>query len=361
MILRHIFLFTWLFFGSMSLHAVTVANLYSASVQLPARLDEPSLLKQAFNQAVDEVLVRVSGQAESLDGRVLEAAHENVSGWVAQHTVTTLPNLVEFDGEIETAKQVNVSFYRESINRFLFSNNLPVWGSNRPSILVWLVQDTAGVREMAGAKQPSNALSNFFVQSKKLGLPTYAPLIDDHDKQALGSSALWGFFEEDILSASQRYQTDVVFAMRMGQYGTNITVDGVLLIPTVGVQRISLTGAEESLVMKQVSEQLALLLSQRYASIRSPGSSKQFAIRVSGVENYSALERLKNYLISVGVVREAHVTQIQSDIVEFSLQLDGTIEIFKNSIALNSVLSPVSLSALDPDANRVEMFQYKGK
>ena len=360
MILRHIFLFAWVVFFSASASAVTVSNLYNASIQLPARLSESDLLNQAFSQSIDDVLFRVSGQPASIDQDVLAAAHRNARAWVAQHTIQDLPDLVEFDGELQTARQVNVSFYSESINRFLYDNGLSVWGSNRPSILIWLVQEERGVRSVSGAREPSAELSELFTNSQQLGLPTYAPLQDNVDKRALSSGALWGFFEEDILQASQRYQTDVVFAIRMSEYGNSVNVDGALFSPGMAPQRISVNQPTESEALKGITDQLAEALSKRYASVRSAGNSQALAVKVSGVNTYKALQNLKRYLDTVGVVRESHIQQIEGDNVEFLLQLDGSVDKFKNSVALNTMLSPTQLNALDPDANRVEMFEYKG-
>ncbi len=360
MILRHIFLFAWVLFFSVSVSAANVANLYTASVQLPARLNESDLLNQAFNQAVDKVLFRVSGQKASIGSDVLASAHKSARGWVAQHRIQDLPDLVEFDGELQTARQVNVSFYSESINRFLYANGLAVWGSNRPSILLWLVQEKDGVRTVSGARQPSAELGQMFAYGKELGLPTYAPLQDRVDANALSAGALWGFFEDDILQASERYQTDVVFAVRMGQYGNAVNVDGVLFAPGAVPQRLSVNAPSEAVANEMIVEQLAEALSNRYASVRSAGSAQSLPVKVTGVNTYQALQNVKQYLDKVGVVRESRIQLIEGDSVELLLELDGSVDKFRNSVALNSMLLPKSLSALDPDANRVEMFEYKG-
>lgn len=338
--------FVWLLLLSSMGHAVQVSNLYSSVVQVPASSGDKQLLNQAFNQAIDDVLLRVSGQPDKLSSAVLAKAHENSASWVMQHSVV--------------GSTVNVSFYKESVDRFLFDQGLPVWGSNRPSILVWLIEESSGSRKMFGANQPSTALSELFDGAKLHGLPVYAPLVDSVDREVLDSSALWGFFEEDILKASERYQTDVVLAVRISQYRGEAVVDSMLLSPNQSARLLSVTSATKQEAMREVLLKVSAMLSDRYASTRLANPNELY-VKVNGVSDYRAMSSLKNYLSSIDVVKQLQLSSIVDGQVEFNMSLNGTEEKFKNSVALNSLLAALPVSPLDYDASHVIKYQYTGK
>ncbi|WP_233402147.1 DUF2066 domain-containing protein [Marinomonas ostreistagni] len=342
-------------------HAVQVSNLYSSVVQVPSSLEGSQMLQRAFNEAIDDVLIRVSGQQQGLSDSVLRKAHQAASSWVAQHSVQDVVDLVEGAGGLESAKEINVTFYKESVDGFLFDNQLPVWSSNRPSILVWLIEDQNGQRQMFGANKPSQALSGLFEGAKHFGLPVYAPLLDSTDLNALSAGALWGFFEDDIQAASQRYQTDIVLAVRLSQYHGESVVDSMLLSPNQSSNLISVTKPTTQEAMSEVLVRLSSLLSDRYASVQMSTPYEMF-VKVNGVKNYTAMSTLRQYLSSIGVVNQVQLNSIVNGGVGFDLKLNGTPEKFANSVALNTVLTKsLSDAPYDSMQRSVLQYQYTGK
>lgn len=344
----------WLLMLSSLGHAAQVSSLYSSVVQVPASLDDQQLLDRAFYQAIDDVLVRVSGQESDLSDNILRQAHRSAASWVAQHSVKDV-----LAGE-ETAKEVNVTFYKESVDRFLFTQGLPVWGNDRPSILVWMIDDSSGTRQMLGTKRPSRELSVFFDKAKHYGLPVYAPLVDDEDRRTLNSSALWGFFEGDILSASQRYQTDVVLALRMSEYRGDAVAEAMLLSPNQASRMVSATRGSKDAAISDVLMRLSAILSDRYASTKMSAPS-DIHVKVNGVHDYRAMASLKKYLASIGVVQQIQLASIVDGQVEFNVVLNGTTDKFRNSVALNSMLVPKPSVAMTPSLAPVVEYQYIGK
>lgn len=342
-------------------HAVQVSNLYSAVVRLPASLDDRQILNRAFNEAIDRVLVRVSGQKQNLSQSILNQAHRSVSSWVSQHSVQNSEAMVEGEAGMEPAKEITVTFYKESVDTFLFDNGLPVWSDNRPSILLWVIEDNNGQRQMFGANQPSVTLSKLFEQAKGFGLPVYAPLVDETDLKALSASALWGFFEEDIQAASKRYQTDVVLALRLSRFNGEAVVDSLLISPNQSSNLMSITKPTREEAINEVLASLSTLLSNRYASVRMLNPQQVF-VKVEGVHNYSAIETLRQYMASIGVVKQVQLASIVDGQVGFDMLLNGTPEKFANTVALNSVLTirPQTSSIANPLSQTLK-YQYTGK
>ncbi|MCW4628110.1 MULTISPECIES: DUF2066 domain-containing protein [Marinomonas] len=341
-------------------NAVPVQGLYSAEINLPVTQSEDQMLSQAFGLAAEEVLIKVSGDKEAITNSVMAQAKRQASAWVAQHSVASLSELISSDGGLVPGKQVRVTFYQESIDRFLSQNNLPVWGENRPSVLVWLVSETNGVRSLSGSREPSVVLNEFAQSANLAGLPIYAPLQDEVDKRTISTADVWGFFEDSIARASTRYQTDSVAAIRISNYAGQMSGNLLVLLKGGESERFVLSGNTLKAVVDQATTKLAKVFSSRYASVRNSGSVSQLTVRVAGVESYNVMSKVQSYLESIGVVRNVTLLQVDGDTIEFALEIDGDKQKLFNSISLSRLLISAPLNALDPDANRVASYQYSG-
>lgn len=367
------------FFVSLA-NAVPVSNLYRADIKLPVVGSDDQLLDEAFSQAVEQVLVRVSGDKKAISGDLLKQAQSDAPTWVAQHSVVSLPQLLPVNGELVAGKKVSVIFYRESIDRFLSKNNLPVWGNNRPSVLVWAVSEDNGVRSISGANAPSELLNDLATSAAMVGVPIYAPLVDSVDKSAISPSDIWGFFESSIKQASKRYQTDAVAAMRVTDYAGTVSGTLLVLLDDGTSQRFSLNGDSLQALADQASSDMALVLSTRYAAVRNVAVESRLMIQVSGINSYLALNKVQSYLEQVGVVRDVFVVGAKGDLVTFSVAINGSKQKLINSISLSSLLQvdntkPIatksngvagepmvgeSVNQVDVPAEPIETFKYSG-
>jgi uncharacterized protein len=341
-------------------NAVPVSGLYNAEVNLPVTQSEEQMLNEAFGLATEEVLIKVSGDKNAITGDLLVQAKRQSSAWVAQHSVASLNELLPSEGGLVPGKQVKVTFYQESIDRFLSQNNLPVWGDNRPSVLVWLVSEQNGIRTLSGSKEPSDLLNQFAQSASMVGVPVYAPLLDDVDKRAISASDVWGFFEDSIANASTRYQTDSIAALRVSNYAGQLSGSLLVLLKNGESERFVLSGTTVRDLIDQASADLAKVFSSRYASVRNSSSASRLNIQVAGVTNYGTMSRVQTYLESIGVVRNVILVQVDGEKIEFSIEIDGDKQKLFNSISLSRLLINAPLNALDPDANRVASYQYSG-
>ena len=343
-----------------SANAVPVQGLYQAEINLPVTQSETEMLNDAFGLAVEDVLIRVSGDKNAITGDLLTQAKKKASTWVAQHSVASLSELLPSGNGFVPGKKVKVIFYQESIDRFLSQNDLPVWGDNRPSVLIWLVSENNGIRALSGSREPSETLNEFAQAASRLGVPIYAPLLDDVDKKSIAASDVWGFFEDSIANASKRYQTDSVAALKISNYAGQIGGSLLVLLKNGESERFTLNGETSTDIVDQASTTLAKAFSSRYASVRNRNSASKLNVRVAGVISYSIMSKVQSYLEGIGVVRDVTLVQVDGEKVEFSVEIDGDKQKLFNSISLSRLLINAPLNALDPDANRVVSYQYSG-
>ncbi|NLQ16135.1 DUF2066 domain-containing protein [Marinomonas sp. M1K-6] len=341
-------------------NAVPVKGLYSAEINLPVTSSESQMLNEAFGLAAEEVLIKVSGNKAAISGDLVEQAKKQSPNWVAQHSVASLSELIPSSNGLVPGRQVRVSFYQASIDLFLSQQNLPVWGDNRPSVLVWLVNENNGVRSLSGSRETSEVLNKFALSANQAGVPIYAPLLDSVDKSAITASEVWGFFEDRIANASKRYQTDSVAALSISNYAGHLEGRLLVLLKEGETEQFTLNADTLDGVIDQASANLASVFSSRYASVRNRNSSSQLSLQIVGVTAYDIMNKVQSYLESISVVRDVILVRVEGDKIEFSVEIDGDKQKLFNSISLSRLLIDAPLNALDPDANRVASYQYSG-
>ena len=113
-----------------------VDDLYAAEVTVDGR--DTRARNAAFAQALDRVLVKVTGSRDVLADDALAGLRRDAPSLVQQWSYTA-------DG-------LWAAFDASAINRTLRDARLPEWGSQRPRTLLWVaVDDGAGVRRVLGA------------------------------------------------------------------------------------------------------------------------------------------------------------------------------------------------------------------
>ena len=117
--------------------SVEVTSLYTAQVPLDQEQDRPR--EHAYETALAQVLLRVSGPELVNDKDLFEALFPNPGAYMVQFR----------PGPDDT---IFVSFDGEAVEDALRNAGQNVWGSERPLTLVWLAVDWGqGEREVIGA------------------------------------------------------------------------------------------------------------------------------------------------------------------------------------------------------------------
>lgn len=356
----YIFLLFVSVFCISSVKAVSIKELYNAEIDLPVIQSEVKMLNEAFGLAVEEVLIKVSGDKNAIAGDLLEEAKKKAPTWVAQHSVSSLSELMASEGGLVPGKQIQVTFYQETIDDFLSQNSLPVWGDNRPSVLIWLANEDNGVRALSGSRSPSVELNQFALSATGVGVPIYAPLLDDVDKKNISVSDVWGFFEDKIIDASRRYQTDAVAALRVSNYGGHVGGNLLVLLKNGEREQFVLSGDTQAKIIDQASINLAKVFSSRYASVRNSSAVSKVNVQVAGIKHFGAMNKVQSYLEDIGVVRNVVLVEVNDEKVEFSVEIDGDKQKLFNSISLSQLLINSPLDILGPNAKRVMSYQYNG-
>ena len=199
--------------------AVPVRNLYAASVALPAESLDPS--NDTFNDALGKVLVKVTGRRDASAPDYLMRLFPDPEQVVQLH-------------RREDQETIWIQFRRNAIKRVLDGEGQPVWGVDRPEVLIWLALDAGrGRRSILSAESATDGLPIWLDESLTVdiqqtdkarvaimeaaegrGVPVLLPLMDAEDLSRLSFAELWGNFSDTVMAASARYGVEVVLIGR---------------------------------------------------------------------------------------------------------------------------------------------------
>lgn len=307
--------------------AVEVASLYTAQVPLDEEQDDPRA--HAYEMALTDVLLRVSGSELAADPEMIALLFPEPQSYVVQFR----------PGEENT---LWVSFDGEAIERSLRQSGQTVWGADRPLTVVWLAVDWGqGEREIIGADDPARARDearsidrNRLLRQRVLdvaerrGLPVVFPLLDTIDLQNLTFSDVWGGFDEALLAASERYEANSILVGR---------------IRAASAQRNRWTFyfgndertwiGEPELIVNLVADMLA----DEFA-ISGSATLERVELAVSGVDSIVAFGSVQNLLSEATVIEEFSIMEISGDRVLFRVDVLGGVERLRRALRFGGLI-----------------------
>ena len=316
--------------------AVDVPTLYT--VEVPYDRTAKNAREDAYDRALSEVLLRVSGTLLSGDTMTMKQLFPDSGAYVVQFRPGAQDTLwVSFDGQ--------------AIERTLREAGQTVWGPDRPLTIVWLAVDRGqGRREIIAADDPDresrdarsidrNALlrERILEIAERRGLPLIFPLLDTTDIQRVTFSDIWGGFDERVVNASQRYAADSILIGRIRTSGDSRENWTYLFS---GDER-RWSGSPES-VIGQIADLLAAQL--------SVGGSEPLAsvtLAVSGVASIDAYGDLHRILRNASVIEDFRVTEVNGDRVALLVDVRGGAERLRRALQFTGLTEQERMPRMD--------------
>lgn len=344
-----------LFLGCLAMPAgaVTVEDLHSARVEVAGKGEEAR--RAGFREALERVLIRVSGTAAVADNPDVEPLLESPSGFVQQFRYEALESAEDPDGRAPEAEgdeeqpthRLIVTFTGSRINRALRELGVPVWGAQRPEVLVWLAVDDGDRRYLVSADGDSAAHLALMEKGRERGLPLLLPLMDTQDRGRVEFVDIRGGFFDAVRAASERYRAETLLVGHVERRGSRWVGDWTLL--GLGDRRSwrATGGALAEAIGTGVggaTERVAATLAGR------TGERTTVDLRVLDVDDLSAYARLAEYLQSLVRVRAAEVVAVRSREAIFRLAVQGSVADLERALQLGNRLRKVESASADaPD------------
>ena len=323
--------------------AATFPELYTVSV-----VPDPAATNvraAAVQHAMTVLLTRITGRRDPASQEETAGLIRNANDYVTSYQSAT--------------DEVRVGFSRSGVNDALTSLNLPIWGAERPSTLVWIAADLGGGQRteiMADTVTPTrragevlgvaafplaeNAQATFdgildelITAADERGLPIVFPLLDAVDRMQVRFADVWGGFDEFVARAAERYPVDAVLIGRVAVTTFGLEVRWTLLR---GERR-------ESAVTADVRSGMDWLADGFAAQFTTVGGTRLTRVTIRGIESHADFGRVFEYLQSVSVIDGASVipeSWSQGSLV-VGLAARGDDETLRQYLELDGVLRAV--------------------
>lgn len=170
---------------------------------------------EALSEGLRRVLVRLTGMREPQQSAQLSALLEaDPSRWVLQYSYQEMQE----DGGSEQGREdedapsltLAASFDVPGLSRRLARLGAPVWGTQRPAVLFWLVEQGVGRGEFIGREDRGDSAQELRRTARERGLPVTLPELDGTDRGRVRPADVRGRFDEPVLEASERYGNALV-------------------------------------------------------------------------------------------------------------------------------------------------------
>lgn len=289
--------------------AVPVAGLYQ--VREAVTDQQPESRDEAMQRALQTLVLRLTGKAQALQSAELADLRKDPQQIVSRYGYEGDALLVEFDPA--------------STDSRLRQAGLALWGSNRPAILTWWLNDTLAGSQLVGESQ--SAATPLQTAAQHRGLPLRLPLADLSEQLVATSENLGANDPQALREASERYGADALLSVQAAES------DGVWRAQWrlwLGEEREQ--GKAEAADQVALADAVLLAVSERLAPrfVIQPGAAKSLTLVIDGANlaRFAALERLLEPFA-------AHLLSVEGE--QLTYQVSASAEQLRAQLALGQL------------------------
>lgn len=256
--------------------AENVAGLYQ--VREPVSGQGAEARTAATGKALDTLVLRLTGDPKAAQSPALAELRKDPQQIINQ-----------VGSEAGPPESVVVEFDPGSTDRALRKAGLALWGSNRPSILGWWLNDSVEGSSLVGDGQASAQPLRRAAQHR--GLPLRLPLADLQEQLVADAKQVESTDPAPLREAAKRYGADALLAVHAQEGDGKWQGKWQLWL---GDQREQGTaeGADPAALADAVMLAVSSRLAPRY--VTRPGASSQLQVQVQGMnlQRYAELARV---------------------------------------------------------------------
>jgi hypothetical protein len=262
---------------------------------------------------------------------------------------------------------IRFTFQTESVLALVRQAGLPIWWTNRPQTVVWVVVDEPGQRRILGADDSSSLVQGLLAQADRRGLPVALPLMDLDDSVLVSVSDVWGKFTDALNVASARYGAAQYLIGRLrvqeilgerfysgewqlmkvqaGENPLNLLKankpNAFVAAGVRGFQAQKIAGVARSavdLATTSLAEEYAIFSRDR----------QNHLIRVSGLDNLQSYSKLVVYLQDFEFIERVDVLALQDDVISLQILSSATLERLVTLLAMEGRLTNLATAEAQP-------------
>lgn len=312
-------------------YAVKVSSLYETAIPVASQSSQDRA--QAIPKALEQVLMKTSGNLNIANNLQVQVALKQAENLVEEYSYQPAPASVG----LGLPYLLMLSFDRAGVNRLLKKTSQPVWGGNRPLILVWLVATLSTASAEIVTEDSAGELYGLLKQSaEKGGLPVIFPVMDMDDLNQVSVQDVAAMSLPTLIHASQRYAPDALLignlvAMPQGFQSQWKYVQGR------SERDWTIAGPTAKEVVSALMMRLNTTLTQRYVAqpmVKAQPIELLVTMQVNGVAQSQDLNVLLRSVKQITGVENVQVVQVSSSAVWLEVDIHTALENFMENVAL---------------------------
>ncbi len=309
------------------------AGIYEAVVPVADR--SAAARDQALQQALGEVLGRMtSSGAENQEAAA--ALLSNPGRYVQQYRYE--------GGAGGSPLQFRVTFDGTALEAAMRRQGVALWGRERPPLLLWLAYDDGRNRDLLGSDDRDEIHSALQDAAQRRGLTLMLPLLDLEDQSQVSYSDVWGGFLERVVSASRRYQAQVVLVGRVQRLGSAAWTGRWSLRVSGRDDSWQSGGADLAAMLDDGLGQAANRLATQLSTPTYALGATQVPLAVEGVANLADYARIDSYLRGLTSVQDVQLLAAQADRLEYLIDAPGGAQALAQAIQAGRILERADMS-----------------
>lgn len=319
-----------LFFAASTAFAAQVSDLYQAKVPVASQSDQDR--GQVVAEALKQTIIKVVGDRQTVNKADISALLADAERYVTRYSYQQINQSPDTASPEQLA--VNFIFDAKTLNNALQQINLPIWGANRPEILLWLASDMGGEQLLIG-ESDENILSDIIKsQAERRGLPVLIPVMDLEDQTQISFSDIWTGNNSTIQSASERYGARIIVTAQIRGNDAQTGISWQALSNENNFRWQS--EGELKTAIGQGIDQLADMLGQRFA--QQLGPSQQLSLEITDVRNYNDYNKLIAYFDNLQAVESVNIISMNEQTLKVDLTIQGEVSKFRELLAFDGLL-----------------------
>jgi hypothetical protein len=319
--------------------AAELTDLYQAEV------DAAQSQTQWQQAAMAAVLVKLTGSEAILTQGAIAAELKNSANYIRQFQQV----------QVQGRNLMQVQLDQQKITALLQQQQIAIWGSRRPDLLLWLTEKTTEQSKFVlEAEHPlRQALA---AQAKQRGLSFVYPMYDVDDLAVVSEAQLVAGDWSGLTIAAARYQPDQVLSLLVEH---RVDANGQASLSLIRQQQVEgnlvqqeYIAADWKSVVQQFTQALAAELAAQYAvkvTTMDTGAGQQLQLTIDGVGSLTDLVALQKLFGSMLAVRKFSLLEYQAPTAILQLELAATASDFYRALALESQLKPVVAATASAD------------
>lgn len=307
------------------LHAAVRPSLYQAEVSAE------QTQQQWQREALQQVLIRVTGQPDIMQQSQLRSELTNAASYVKQFELV----------QTEQGNNVRVLLDAQRIQQLLREQQIPIWGGQRPDLLFWIVEQQGSERQFV-RQSDSVWLQSLQQALNSQALPYTLPLYDIDDLLNLTETDVWAGFWQQIEQASSRYRVQQIVVLLLEK--TDTEAEPMWRLTALrqhdgSVLRDELEASTEHELMTQYAAQLSQQLAQQYAILLTPAVQQHAVIQINGAKTLADVVTLEQRLQELLGVTQVQIVQHAPAKTRFMLTLQMSTAQLLQSLAFEPNLT----------------------